>query len=271
MKPRGRTGWMSTLALLAVTAAPVAVTGQELARRVSAVGEGKVVLRFPARPEVEVCDQGLRIGEDRITWHSRGRYDGPGICDNGPIRVELTVREGRVRDLDVLRRQESPSREATDLGELQAEAAVEFFDGLARAGGSSGRGLEEAVLPMMLADVEEVWRKLLALAKDGGVDADVRSAALFWTSQEAAAVVTEGLAEVAMDEEEDQDVREAAVFALSQRPDVEGVPILMEVARTAEHAETREAAMFWLAQSGDERVVPFFEAILLGRGGGQVP
>jgi hypothetical protein len=41
----------------------------------------------------------------------------------------------------------------------------------------------------------------------------------------------------------------------------------MEVARTAPQSETREAAMFWLAQSKDERVVAFFEEILLGKGG----
>lgn len=271
MNARSVVRWLAAAALLAVAAAPGAATGQELARRIAALGEGTAVLRFSARPDVEVCDQGLRMGDDRITWHSRGRYDGPGICEHGPIRVELMLRDGQVRDADVLRRREEARPGATDLGEVQPRVAVSFFGDLARRGGASGRGLEEAVLPMVLADVEEVWRDLLTLAKDDGVDSEVRSAALFWTSQEAAAVVTEGLAEVAMDEEEDQEVREAAVFALSQRPDVEGVPILMEVARTADQAETREAAMFWLAQSGDERVVPFFESILLGKGGGEFP
>jgi len=66
-------------------------------------------------------------------------------------------------------------------------------------------------------------------------------------------------------EDEDQEVRNAAIFALSQRPDDEGLPALMELARTGAHAETRKTAMFWLAQSGDERVVAFFEEILLRR------
>jgi hypothetical protein len=39
----------------------------------------------------------------------------------------------------------------------------------------------------------------------------------------------------------------------------------MVLARTAREAETRRAAMFWLAQSDDERVVAFFEEVLLGR------
>ena len=39
----------------------------------------------------------------------------------------------------------------------------------------------------------------------------------------------------------------------------------MEVARSREESDTRKSAMFWLAQSDDERVLDFFEQILLGR------
>ena len=45
----------------------------------------------------------------------------------------------------------------------------------------------------------------------------------------------------------------------------EGVPILMDVATTAEDANTRRSAMFWLAQAEDPRVLDFFEEVLLGR------
>ncbi|HKJ01552.1 MAG TPA: HEAT repeat domain-containing protein, partial [Longimicrobiales bacterium] len=92
--------------------------------------------------------------------------------------------------------------------------------------------------------------------------------ALFWVGQEAAEAATDGLAEVALGDDEAQDVRDAAVFALSQRPSDEGVPVLMELARTAQETRTRRTAFFWLAQSDDPRVVPFFEEILLGRPGG---
>jgi HEAT repeat protein len=100
------------------------------------------------------------------------------------------------------------------------------------------------------------------------VDADVRRTALFWLGLEAAAAATEGMAGVAEDEDEDQEVRAAAIFALSQRPAEEGVPILMELARTAREPATRKTAFFWLAQSRDRRVVPFFRDVLLGRRGG---
>ena len=160
------------------------------------------------------------------------------------------------------------SEGAVELGAVSAEQAVEFLLETARRGGRSGHGEEDALFPAVLANVDEIWRDLMAMAKDRTVDEDVRSSALFWVGQEATSVVTEGLAEVALDEDEDQGVRDAAVFALSQRSPEEGVPILMEVARTAREAETRSSAMFWLAQSEDERVYAFFEEILLGRGGG---
>ena len=52
-------------------------------------------------------------------------------------------------------------------------------------------------------------------------------------------------------------------FALSQLPRDEGVPKLMEVARTNRNPEVRKQAMFWLGQTKDPRAVKFFEDILL--------
>jgi HEAT repeat protein len=52
------------------------------------------------------------------------------------------------------------------------------------------------------------------------------------------------------------------VFALSQRPDEEGVPALIRIARTHRHPELRRQALFWLGQSGDPRALTLFEEIL---------
>ena len=69
----------------------------------------------------------------------------------------------------------------------------------------------------------------------------------------------------AVADDEEQEVRDAAIFALSQRPENQAIGSLIEIARSAEQAESRQSAMFWLAQTDDERVVSFFEEILLGR------
>ena len=58
------------------------------------------------------------------------------------------------------------------------------------------------------------------------------------------------------------DVKRRAVFALSQLPKDEGVPRLIEVARTNGNAAVRKQAMFWLGQSNDPRALKFFEEIL---------
>jgi HEAT repeat protein len=57
-------------------------------------------------------------------------------------------------------------------------------------------------------------------------------------------------------------VKRRAVFALSQLPKDEGVPMLIEIARSNRNPEVRRQAMFWLGQSHDPRAVAFFEQVL---------
>lgn len=169
-----------------------------------------------------------------------------------------------VRDVDVLGRGERHAPAGTDLGLVPAPEAAAYL--LSRARAASGRPpREDAVLAAALADVDGLWRELLVLGRDRGIDRDVRRSALFWVAQDAGAAASQGIAALAADEQEDQEVREAAIFALSQRPASESVPARIDLARSAREHETRQAAMFWLAQSEDERVLTFFEEILPGR------
>jgi hypothetical protein len=45
-------------------------------------------------------------------------------------------------------------------------------------------------------------------------------------------------------------------------PKDEGVPKLIEVAKTNRNREVRKQAMFWLGQSNDPRALEFFEQVL---------
>jgi HEAT repeat protein len=56
--------------------------------------------------------------------------------------------------------------------------------------------------------------------------------------------------------------RSQAVFALSQRPQAEGIPALIQVARTHRDVQIRKQALFWLGQSKDPRALALFEEIL---------
>lgn len=254
--------WVAAAAV-AVWTAPTVAVGQ-IAEHVRGVDDGVVRFAYETRDGVEVCDQGIRIGEHHMWWRSRGSGDRAQDCRVGVVEVELEVRNGEVRGVDIVRGLDDRVQGAEDLGTVSAPDASAYLLSLAYQGATHD-GAEEALMPAMLADVEDIWRDVIDVAKDRSVHEGVRKNALFWLGQEAADAATEGLADVALDEDEDQEIRNSAIFALSQRPDDEGIPALMEVARTGDHAETRRTAMFWLAQADDDRVVAFFEDILIRR------
>jgi len=89
----------------------------------------------------------------------------------------------------------------------------------------------------------------------------VRGLALFWLAQKAgnkaAGTITE-----AIESDPDTDVKKRAVFALSQLPKDEGVPLLIQVARSNRNPVVRKQAMFWLGQSNDPRALAFIEEVL---------
>lgn len=235
----------------------------QIGPRIESVRDGTVRFAYEVKPGVEICDRGIRVDDRRMTWRSRGSDEA--LCLTDVAEVDVELRDGLVRDVRVVRPlDDRPDDLVLELGEVPAREVVDFLLGLAYAGATS-KGAQEAVFPTTLADVDEVWRDLIAVARDRSIHRGVRKNALFWIGQEAADAATDGLSEVALAEDEDQEVREAAIFALSQRPENQAIGALIEVARSAEQAESRRTAMFWLAQSEDPRVVSFFEQVLLGR------
>ena len=254
---------MRALIALVAAFAPQAASAQ-LAERVREVEDGSVRFSYETKPGVEICDQGVQIGDHRMSWHVNDDDDRGRNCRFGVAEVELRMRDGQVRDVELVRELDDRRADAVELGEVDADEAARYLLSLAYDGATTDAA-EDAILPAMLADATEAWRPLLDIAKDRSVDEDVRKGATFWLGQEAADAATEGLSGLALDEDEDQEIRDAAIFALSQRPADEAIPTLIEVARTGREADTRRTAMFWLAQSDDDRVVAFFEQILLGR------
>ena len=90
----------------------------------------------------------------------------------------------------------------------------------------------------------------------------VRGQALFWLAQRAAQKVAETAIADAIANDPETEVKKKAVFALTQMPNGEGVPLLIQVARTNRNAEVRKQAVFWLGQSKDERALRFIEDVL---------
>jgi HEAT repeats len=90
----------------------------------------------------------------------------------------------------------------------------------------------------------------------------VRGQALFWLAQRASKQISEDAIRHAIDQDPDTEVKKKAVFALTQMHDGEGVPLLIEIARTNKNAAVKKQAMFWLGQSRDPRALKFFEDLL---------
>jgi hypothetical protein len=125
-------------------------------------------------------------------------------------------------------------------------------------------------MPAVLADSAVVWPALLAIARDSARSGKhaPRSTAAFWLSRFAAAARDGRPGDIAerdsSDESGDSDVRGSAVFALAQLPRSEGIPSLIDVARTNRDPHVRNKALFWLGQSGDPRAYTLFEELLTG-------
>jgi HEAT repeat protein len=90
----------------------------------------------------------------------------------------------------------------------------------------------------------------------------VRGQALFWLAQRAGQKVAEAAINDAIANDPETEVKKKAVFALTQMPAGQGVPMLIQVARTNRNPEVRKQAIFWLGQSKDERALAFIEEVL---------
>ncbi|MBA3343664.1 MAG: HEAT repeat domain-containing protein [Gemmatimonadaceae bacterium] len=258
-----------SLALLASCLAP-ALEAQTVARRVAGAPDGKVRFTFAARPDI--CGHGTFItrrneSNSRMTWSSTDNEDVEyaEFCDENPVRIVLDVRGGSISKIRTyVGGRWRPARSTvTDLGNVSTREATDFLLGLASS--DRDRVGREAVFPMTLADSVVVWPGLLRLARDAGKPPETRKQAVFWLGQAAGESITANLATLANEDDVDTQIREQAVFALSQRRNAEGVPALIQIARSNRNPSVRKKAMFWLGQTNDPRAVALFEEILTRR------
>jgi hypothetical protein len=153
------------VAILTVTAAAGATgatAAQGLAQRVAAVGVGSVSFSYTARAGVEICDRGVSLGDRRVMWRGRSRDDAR--CVSGPVTVTLRIDQGLVRDVDVLDLDDVVDTGTADIGTVGAREAVDYFVAVAR-GAAAPDVAEDAVFAAVLADVEDVSRDLLEIAR----------------------------------------------------------------------------------------------------------
>ncbi len=94
----------------------------------------------------------------------------------------------------------------------------------------------------------------------GHSDPDIQKEAIFWLGQTGGPEVIAFFDEL-IDSSDDFEVQKSLIFALSQLGD-EGVPRLIEIARTHTNSEIRKDAIFWLSQAGGRQVMDFFNELI---------
>ena len=256
------------LVLAAALGVSAPAAAQTLAQRVAGAPDGTVRLSYAARPGV--CGNGAGTISFDCADGTCGRRNvrndadwdaGECACEAGPVRLALTVANGRVTRLrPYVGGRWRPVAGATDLGTVSAVEAARWLLALARSG--VDRAAEQAVFAAILADSVTVWPDLIRLARESSVSLRVRNQAVFWLGNAAGEAATRDLTELVGDDSVDRAVREHAVFALSQQPRDVGVPALLQIARTNRDPEVRRKAFFWLGQTRDPRALALFEEVL---------
>lgn len=253
---------MRRLLLLGALLGAAPLHAQSLASRVAGAGDGAVTFEFAARPGV--CGDGesfVQIGHSFI-----GHFSGDGMrgrCTRGPVQVRLERQGGEVTRVRWWAGVPRDRPESRDLGVVPAREAADYLLSLAARG--AGRAAEDAITPAVLADSVTVWPTLLTIARDReSRRRSARQQAAHWLGRLAQAKLLGHPNDLSVerDESEDTDLKRHAVFVMSQRPRDEGVPSLLQVARTNRDPAVRGQALFWLGQSGDERALALFEEIL---------
>lgn len=125
---------------------------------------------------------------------------------------------------------------------------------------SPNRLVDSALSALAMHRTQAALDRLLVAARDGATS-HVRGQALFWLGQRAGDKAVGAISDAIANDPETE-VKRRAVFALSQLPKSEGIPRLIQVARTHTNPAVRKQAMFWLGQSGDARALQFFQEIL---------
>lgn len=125
----------------------------------------------------------------------------------------------------------------------------------------AGRMGDPALLAISLHNHPSATPVLIRTAREHA-SAHVRGQALFWLAQSAQRKLALDTAAAAIENDPETEVKKKAVFAISQLRDGEGVPKLIELAKSNRNPAVRKQAIFWLGQSKDPRALQFFEEIL---------
>ena len=232
--------------------------------RAADLENGVLSFTYEVRDGVRGNGYGISIARgDHDHLYFRGRLHHMDEMEAGPARIVLTIREGRIRGVDLAVGREFPRLpEGTrDLGPVPAAAAAGFCLDLVPTTGPDQA--DDLVLAAVVARGADITGPLLEIIKDRTLSREIRRDTVMWLAMFAGEKVAGSLGALALDQDEDFEVREHAVFALSQRDD--GLALLLSIARENREPRLQRAAIMALAEFDDApEVIALLEEILLG-------
>lgn len=201
----------------------------DLARRVSAVRDGTVHLRFATRPEICGDGRGTIIedlgGGQRRLWtldDISSVFDGQfkdANCHHTPVDLVATVSSGSVSSVRPIVGGYTAVRGTADLGTVAANDAARWLVSVA-ATTTSDRVAQYALLGAGIADRARISGDLLAMARDRRRPARLREAALKWLApaadREGNRDAGRAVRAIAEDETDDVTVRERALRVIAE-------------------------------------------------------
>ena len=145
---------------------------------------------------------------------------------------------------------------------VTADASVAWLSALASAPPEGrGRTADQALSAISQHAGQAAAASLVRFAQPGATT-QVRGRALVFLAQRAADQALPAI-DAALQKDQDTEIKKLAVTALTRFPNGEGIPRLMEVARTHSNADVRRHAMLRLGETKDPRALDFFTQILL--------
>jgi hypothetical protein len=200
--------------------------------------------------------------EASVTWlktQVAGKHS-----DGAILAIGLHSGPAADRTLDELTEPSQPERvrerTAFWLGSTRGAQGVDKLKRLL-ASETSGKVREQVIFALSQSREPGGIATVLDAARNDK-DPRIRSRALFWAAQRAANKQAQDTINDAITSDPDRSVKENAVFALKQLPEDQGIPLLINVAKTNADAAVRKKAIFWLGQSKDPRALDYLAQIL---------
>lgn len=263
------------LSFAILAALPLPVAAQQLADRVAAVRNGEATFFYAARPDV--CGDGrvlilrwLEPGSQMVMFSSDwgmtiGSWAMPGqVCTHGPVRVQLTIREGQVRLLQPSVGASGSGR-GRDLGVVSTQAAVDFLLALARQ--APEELSSRALLAAAVADSVTISPRLVAMADDRRLPAANREQALKWIGwtarREGNTDADPHVRAIAADDSDDPDVRERAIRVVALPA---GDAFLKDLYRRLTMTRLKERVIRALGESPSPATVEWIERVARNAG-----